>query len=102
MAENTTEKRPEPGYPPPEGHVHVAKPNTAWRLDTGKPCRFTVAQYETCKAPSVAALNRSAWRRDGKPHWWAYCPDHVYAYGHWVEGGQVLHWVAEASAGVSR
>ncbi len=86
--------RPEPAYPPPDGHRHVPAVDTGWRLDQGRRCRFTVRGHRQCGADSVAAFNRG---RHSRTHgrvdsWWAYCADHLY--GRWIEDGNVMHWIA--------
>ncbi len=80
----------------PDGYELAAVVSEWWRLESGKLCARQVRR-QTCRRPSVAALNRGQARRarDGSIHqadaWWPYCPDHMY--GNWIEGGQVMHWI---------
>lgn len=81
-------------YPPPAGCHWEWKPEAEdWRIDEGRPCRRMMADHVICRQPSVAALNRSAWK--GGSNWWAYCADHLY--GRKIEDGVVLHRVAVPS-----
>ena len=85
-------ERPEPCGIPVEDAVAV--PDPRWRTDEGRRCRWAVGPGgTTCKAPSVAALNRERHtsRRGRVADWWAYCGDHLY--GRWIEDGQVMHWI---------
>jgi hypothetical protein len=68
------------GYGPPVGYHYGWVPDveissaSPWELVThedAKPCRYTVANHETCKRPSVARLRR-------KTQWWHYCEQHLY------------------------
>jgi len=79
----------------PEGFRLVAVPDTAWRLVTGKRCRMRGGSKPACAQPSVAELDRSAWRRgEHRSNWWAYCPDHLY--GRFIEDGRVMCWILKA------
>lgn len=86
--------RPECRYdPPPDGYAWTAVPaGPQWRLETGRRCRFAGQRGQhRCTADAVAALNRSHWRTEARPSWWAYCAEHMY--GRWVEDGRVMQWV---------
>lgn len=65
-------------WPPPKGHTWEWVPDPDWRLQEGRECRRMGKGHELCRRPSVAALNRSALRRDGRQSWWAYCELHLY------------------------
>jgi len=83
----------------------IVEDPTHWRAvapEQSRPCRqvknHTKTTRPTCKAPSVAALNRTP----GGANWWHYCAEHLY--GRWVEdtptGPEVFHWrlVEDATA----
>jgi hypothetical protein len=73
----------------PAGHIHEPVLADDWRLVAGaKRCRLMQAR-KACGAPAVAELDRSRWA-DARPHWWAYCAEHMF--GRWVEDGQVWEW----------
>jgi hypothetical protein len=88
----------------PEGYELVAVPDDDWRIEAGRCCRRAGARHKTCGKPSAAAFNRRHTRSYGygEPSrtvdsWHPRCPGHMG--GHWVEGGQVLHWVLRKTEG---
>lgn len=89
------DNRPAPPEEFPAGQSE-AVPDPEWRIDEGRPCRFTVGPgHARCRASSAVALNRHRWMRNRLvDSWWAYCGDHMY--GRWVEDGQVMHWIRKA------
>ena len=79
----------------PEGFHLVAVPDRSWRLVTGKRCRMRGGSKPACAQPSVAELDRSAWRSgQHRSNWWAYCGSHLY--GRWIADGVVMHWILKA------
>lgn len=82
----------------PDGHELVAVASSGWRVEPGKLC-VGKARRLTCRKPSAAELNRRQHRTRGTLQpgwvdaWWPYCLEHTAGYGHWIEGGQVMHWI---------
>lgn len=92
--------RPGPPYAPARGRrwEPVADEPTEWKvIADDRPCRYTVAWHVECGRPGIAALNRGRNVSRTRPRrvdaWWAYCPEHLLAYGpRWVADGRVWHW----------
>jgi hypothetical protein len=99
------------GWPSHCGHVmtwvtprELAFENWGEAPEAGRCCRRAGARHKTCGKPSAAAFNRRHTRSYGygEPSrtvdsWHPRCPGHMG--GHWVEGGQVLHWVLRKTEG---
>lgn len=81
MESNQKVSRPDPG-PVPESCEAVAEPDLLWvALPPGSPCRTKGPWGAHCPHSAIAAFR----------HGDACCGKH--SHGHWVEDGQVMHWV---------
>ena len=70
----------------PEGATPTAEPDPNWvALPPGVPCATKGPWGAACPEPAVVS-----WQDEAK------CTRH--SHGHWVEGGQVMHWVMRYAA----
>ena len=93
----TTTQRPDPpSYQLAGGRTWTPHPTGGiWRVDTERRCvDGTGGGTKGCGLPSVAAINRQRWRRNGVriDAWYGVCAEHLAQRGRWVEDGKVWYW----------